>query len=68
MCLTDENSGKIITCIQIKNKSFMCLRNNQFGRGTQEDSYELLNTLLSGIFDDINNSDVRTSFLDAFYN
>lgn len=58
MCLTDENSGKIITeCIQIKNKSFMCLRNNQFGRGTQEDSYELLNTLLSGIFDDINNSD-----------
>lgn len=31
--------------------------NNQFGRGTQEDSYELLNTLLSGIFDEINNSD-----------
>lgn len=39
----------------------MFLRNNQFGRGTQEDSYELLNTLLSGIFDEINNSDVRTS-------
>ncbi|XP_061195761.1 ubiquitin carboxyl-terminal hydrolase 16-like [Saccostrea echinata] len=27
--------------------------NNQFGRGTQEDSYELLNTLLGGILDEI---------------
>lgn len=32
--------------------------NNQFGRGTQEDSYELLNTVLSGIFDEINNADI----------
>ncbi|XP_062580504.1 ubiquitin carboxyl-terminal hydrolase 16-like isoform X2 [Saccostrea cucullata] len=27
--------------------------NNQFGRGTQEDSYELLNTLLDGIFNEL---------------
>ena len=37
--------------------SYCCLqcyfRNNQFGRGTQEDSYELLNTLLSGVFDEV---------------
>lgn len=32
--------------------------NNQFGRGTQEDSYELLNTVLGGIFDEINNADI----------
>ncbi|XP_062573647.1 ubiquitin carboxyl-terminal hydrolase 16-like isoform X2 [Saccostrea cucullata] len=29
------------------------MQNNQFGRGTQEDSYELLNTLLGGIFDEL---------------
>ncbi|XP_061169355.1 ubiquitin carboxyl-terminal hydrolase 16-like [Saccostrea echinata] len=27
--------------------------NDQFGRGTQEDSYELLNTLLGGLFDEL---------------
>lgn len=32
--------------------------NNQFGRGTQEDSYELLNTVLGGMFDEINNADI----------
>lgn len=33
--------------------------NDQFGHGTQEDSYELLNTLLGGLFDEINNADVE---------
>uniref|UniRef100_A0A8W8JDI5 ubiquitinyl hydrolase 1 n=1 Tax=Magallana gigas TaxID=29159 RepID=A0A8W8JDI5_MAGGI len=32
--------------------------NDQFGHGTQEDSYELLNTLLGGLFDEINNADI----------
>lgn len=32
--------------------------NDQFGHGTQEDSYELLNTVLGGIFDEINNADI----------
>uniref|UniRef100_K1PV38 ubiquitinyl hydrolase 1 n=1 Tax=Magallana gigas TaxID=29159 RepID=K1PV38_MAGGI len=33
--------------------------NDQFGHGTQEDSYELLNTVLGGIFDEINNADIH---------
>lgn len=46
-------------------------RNEQFGRGTQEDSYELLNTVLSGIFDEIiNNADVSltSSFCCNIFN
>ncbi|XP_048769467.2 ubiquitin carboxyl-terminal hydrolase 16-like [Ostrea edulis] len=33
--------------------------NNQFGHGTQEDSYELLNTLLGGIFDELKSYDEK---------
>ncbi|XP_062578197.1 ubiquitin carboxyl-terminal hydrolase 16-like isoform X4 [Saccostrea cucullata] len=39
--------------------------NNQFGRGTQEDSYELLNTLLGGILDELQNGDRTCKPIDV---
>ncbi|XP_052710859.1 ubiquitin carboxyl-terminal hydrolase 16-like [Crassostrea angulata] len=35
--------------------------NSQFGGGTQEDSYELLNTLVGGISEEMNNNDILFS-------